>query len=283
MLTPECLCKNCNNYGRHAVKLNARGQRNAYLCNFHYYNAHDYFTENEIRLGTIKKNGFTYSQELESSFSNEKARIELMKNGYIPTEDSTVDIEYKSAITYGLNSLSKHCDSIQALIDNGDLSLKDTWEYTVGTHLHIGHIEYINPHTMQLMKRFYHELFLDLCKAMEKDYEKTEKLFGRYFGNWARKIKETTYCNEHTNFINMQHDYTVEFRLCKFINAKQYMTCVWFCRNIMETVIKNFIEHENKPIKDARRYKDRTSYLEHKAKVTSEKLVKMFESLEIEY
>lgn len=269
----KCQCAGCNNLGTVKVELARRGNRNAYMCEYHARREESYSTENNNRKGTVKKNGFTFSQELETSRSTEKARVELLASGYLPTSDCTVDVEYKSSITHGLNSLSKHCVTIEKLMQAGELEI----DSTCGTHLHVGHSEYINSVTMDYVRRFYHSLFIPLCEAMQAEPEKTETLFGRGLTGWAQPINEYTPAQEHKNFINTQHTYTLEFRACKFKNANQYMHVTMFCKDITATVINNFIKHFNDTDIDSTRYANMRQYRKHKADVTAKKLVKLFE------
>lgn len=273
----KCQCKGCNNIGTVAVPLSRRGNRQAYICQYHAEQLEAYSRENETRLGTIKANGFTFSQELETSYSDIIARIELLASGYLPTSDITVDCEYKSAITNGLNSLAKHCVTIDRLIENGNLSVEDTNGYEVGTHLHIGHSEHINRETINQLARFYHSLFVPLSKVMEANPQKTEALFGRGFGRWAQPVNEDSWAGAHANFINLEHAYTVEFRILKYRNANQYMKAVHFCKDVMTALINNFILHFDDEPKDKRRYPNMTAYRKHKAQTTANKLVKLFE------
>lgn len=276
-MLPKCQCKGCNNVGTVAVPLSRRGDRNAYICQYHAEQLEAYSRENMTRLGTIKANGFTFAQELETSFSDIVARMELLASGYLPTMDITVDCEYKSAITNGLNSLAKHCVTIDRLIANGNLSVADTSNYEVGTHLHIGHTDHIKPETIRYISRFYHSLFTPLSEAMKSDPQKTANLFGRYFGQWAQPINANSDPIAHSNFINLQHDYTIEFRILKYQNASQYMKAVHFCKDATITIINNFIVHFNDEPKDKRRYPTITAYRRHKAQTTAAKLVKLFE------
>ena len=81
---------------------------------------------------------------------------------------------------------------------------------------------------------------------------------------------------EHCNFVNLQHDFTIEFRACKFINANQYMTAVKFNRDVVNAIIENFIKHFNDEEFDTRRYSTIKEYRLHKAQVTAAKLVKLW-------
>lgn len=271
---PICICKNCGSIGSIRVDIDKRGGRNAYMCDFHARRLMGYSDENSTRSGDMKKHGFTFSIELETSFSDMKARGELLDFGFIPTSDCTVDIEYKSPIYQGLNAISKQATSIEKLMNVGCLSINST----CGTHFHVGHETLINPITMGYLKRFYHSIFVPLSDACTSNPERAARLFGRDLsGRWAMPIDAYTHPERHENFINLQHDFTIEFRACKFINAAQYMNCVKFCRDVTATVIENFIKHFNDEDFDRRRYADVTAYRKHKAQVTAAKIVKLFD------
>ena len=256
----------CNAVGRHAVKLAKRGMRNAFFCDYHFDNLEGYTAENMQEKGTEKKHGFTFATEFETSSSTKKARMELIDVGYVPTYDCTVDCEYKSPIYDGLNALSKHCATIDRLQNNGQLRIG----HECGTHFHVGHKEHINAETMEYIRRFYHSLFIPLCEEMKKDSEKTAKFWGRDFTGYAQPIDRNTWPKEHENFINTQHNPTLEFRLCKFVTADQYMNCAKFCRDVVNAVINNFVLHFNDECENE------TAYRTHKAQVTAQKIVKLY-------
>lgn len=272
MRQPICNCKNCNNIGIHPVTLFKRGNRQAFLCDFHFQHNEGYHTKNESKQGTDKQHGFTYGVEFETSYSTPKARIEFTDNGYLPTHDATVNCEYKSPIMKGLNQLAKHCVTFNRLIVEGELSVNED----CGTHLHIGG-EALTPEAMSYIKRFYHSLFVPLSNALNENDNACKYLFGRQLNYWSAPIYEGCDVENHRNFINMQHAHTIEFRACKFVNDKQYMQAVHFCDDIVKTVVTNFVEHFNEEPKDKRRYPTQTAYRKHKAQTTAKKLVKLFE------
>jgi len=268
----RCACKNCLNMGTVKTTAARRGERAVYMCDFHANRLLGYSTENDFRHGTEKVNPFTYGVELETSFSTEKARAEILLDGYLPTSDCTVNVEYKSPIYQGMNALTKHAVTFGRLIDAGELKIGDE----CGTHTHIGHKNMINAETIGYIRRFYNSLFVPLSEAMERNPEATERLFGRGFTYYASPINMETYATEHVNFINVQHNNTLEFRLVKFVNADQYMNAVRCCKAITEAVVNNFVEHFNDEPKDARRYPTIRDYRLHKAQVAAEKIVKIF-------
>lgn len=268
----KCMCKGCMNEGTNPVSIAKRGNRNGYVCNFHLYNMEGYNDENGYRHGSRKVNGFTFSVELETSYSDSKARGELLDFGFLPTSDCTVDVEYKSPIYEGLNAISKQCVSIERMMNERHMRI----DSDCGTHFHVGHVDGINPITMGYLKRFYHSLFLPLCETMKANPAETIAFWGRNFTYYADTINESSNPEGHCNFVNLQHDYTIEFRLAKFQNAEQYMNMVRFCKEVVNTVINNFIEHFNDEGIDSTRYSNMTEYRKHKAQVTANKIVKLY-------
>lgn len=270
----KCMCPNCNNIGTHKVQVFRRGaEGHGFMCDFHYHHLESYFAKNNNMQGKDKAHGLTIGVEFETSFSTEKARIEFLASGYLPTQDSTVDAEFKSPIMNGLNTLSKNCVTFERLISENHLEVN----HQCGTHLHIGHKTELTPANLEYIRRFYHSLFVPLSDVMRENPEKTKKLFGRELNYWANPINRNTDPRQHTNFINMQHDKTIEFRTCKFVNAKQYMNCAKFCVAVVEAVINNFVKHFDRTDFDTTRYANITEYRKHKARVTANKLVNLFE------
>ena len=269
---PKCIY--CNNVGTKRIQLKNRGNRNAYLCDTHAtsYGDESYYSENSTRRGDAG-HGFTFSLELEMHRPTTTMRAELESVDFMPTHDGTTDTEFKSPIYQSLNPLPKKFDTIEKLLRAGHGAITSA----DGTHFHVGHKDHINAMTISYLQRFYHSLFIPLCEAMKSNSDATVKLFGRDFTYYASPIDGFTSPTAHENFINLQHDYTIEYRLCKFKTASQYMNCVKFCKDATNTIIENFIKHFNDTDFDARRYKNATEYRKHKAQVTAKKLVKLFE------
>lgn len=277
---PTCMCNDCNAIGTIAIPVPDRGGRTGFMCEFHAYRELGYSRENSFRYGKRKVDPFTFSEEFETSRSTMVARGELMNFGFLPTEDSTVDVEYKSPIFEGLNAISKQCLSIEKLMRNGELVV----DQTCGTHFHVGHAEHITPKTMRYLRRFNNSLFIPLSTAIMANQEKSAKLFGRKPNRWAEPITMADPAGDyegwrmkHTAMFNLQHDYTIEFRQAKFVNAKQYMNMVKFAKACTNAIIENFIKHFMDTEWDTRRYPTRTAYRKHKADVTAQKLVALYE------
>lgn len=269
----------CTNIGTVRVSIAKRGGRNGYYCE-RCAMERGYSDENSIRVGVEKKNRFTFSLELETSRSTDKARGELLDFGFIPTYDSTVDVEYKSAIYEGLNAISKQCVSIEKLIAEGEMHIGEE----CGSHFHVGHRDFINPVTMRYLRRFNGSLFVPLSEAIMADPEKSARFFGREANYWAAPVtfddpsgNYEGFMMKHSVMFNLQHDYTVEFRQAKFVSAEQYMNLAKFARDVVNALISNFIEHFMDTEWDKNRYPTRTAYRKHKADVTAKKLVKLYE------
>lgn len=277
MATGRCVC--CGRLATNRLTLRNRGGRAAYLCDFHLEEEHSYSDENDKRRGKEKVNRFTYSWENETSHSTEKARIELMSMGFIPTSDSTVDVEYKSPIYNGLNAPIKQCVSIEDMLHSGDIRIGSN----CGSHFHVGHAEHINPETMRYIRRFYNTLFVPLSQAIAADPEKARKFWGRTFTYYASPITENTYSGNvpgyempHENFINLQHEYTIEFRLAKFVTAQQYQNVMRFCKDVVSCIINNFILHFNATDYNDSKFESITAYRKHQAEKTARKIVMLY-------
>lgn len=277
---PSCMCKNCNGIGTVKVPIAKRGARYGYMCERHARELESYNHENDFRMGNSKQHGFTFSKECEVSYATMKARGELLDFGFEATYDGTVAAEFKSPIYEGLNALSKQCESIEGLMASGDIRIGAE----CGTHFHCGHREYINGTTMKYLRRFNNSLFVPLSNAIMADTQKSARFFGRLPNTWAQPVTMNDpsgnyegYRMKHEAMFNLQHDYTIEFRQAKFVNAHQYMQVAKFARDCTNAIIENFIKHFMDTEWDTRRYPTRTDYRKHKADVTAQKLVKLYE------
>ena len=277
---PTCMCKDCNSIGTVKVPIAKRGNRFGYMCQEHARRLEGYSVENGYRSGVRKQAPFTFSMELEVSHASLKARGELIDFGFKATSDITVSAEYKSPIYEGLNAISKQCVSIEKLIVNADMRIGNE----CGTHFHVGHAEHINPATMRYLRRFNGSLFVPLSNAIMADPAKAARFFGRPVNSWCEPVTmadpsgDFPGCHmKHSAMFNLQHNYTIEFRQAKFVSAEQYMNVAKFARDCVNAIIENFIKHFMDTEWDTRRYEKRTDYRKHKAQVTAQKLVKLYE------
>jgi hypothetical protein len=228
----------------------------------------DYSTKNStIKKGDNKKSNeyFTFSYELEGRILNDGYLVLCNElNGFIPTLDCSVDIELKSPIYKSLNGLKKTLWTASNCID--------LTNYKCGQHIHIGHSTKINSYTMNYIRRFYHSLFVPLCERMQENENEYITFFGRPFNNYANSINMNTLL-EKMLFINVQKDNTIEFRLCKFNNVNQYYYLSEFGKDIIQTIINNFIEY----IQDYEGGYISKEKFKHKARLAGNKIVKVYE------
>ena len=258
------------------------------------------------------KHGLRFGPEVELSFSNAYARGLLFEYGCIPTHDGSLNpdernfrygydhsaCEYVSPIFEGKPTISKLCLTLEHLRVGGYIVANDS----CGTHLHVSMFNMRNKNGEQVymsyIRRFYHSLFVPLCKYMETRPEDVRNVFGRPFNpDYADRIDWGCNVADRYNFINVMNDSNIEFRLCKFDNGKQYQNLVHMCGEMVQCIVTNFCEHFDVDIAkvDAKRYykvnsdgepmrlangnriPSKTAYRKHKAEVTANKLIKIFQ------
>lgn len=275
-----CCCPNCTNIGVVSVSLWKRGGRPAMICAEHVRRLSGYHDENHVRRG-VETDGFTYSMELETDSSDIKAKAELFDVDFLATRDITCDIEFKSPIYMNLKAPVKHAVTIERLINEGHMVIGEG----CGTHFHVGHGTWITPITMRYLRRFYNSIFTPLSDEIMSDVEKSAKLFGRKPNRWCLPVtRHTTSGNlpggqmPHEIMFNLQHEYTVEFRQCKFKNAEQYRQCMNFCKDVTNILIEEFIKHfmDTDYPRPEGIESPRKAYRKHLADTTAQKMVDIY-------
>lgn len=272
-----------------------RGGRVAYMCPACMRNRY-YHTSNSQLQGKPKKSEVGVGNEIELAYHDDYARNILFEFGCIPTNDSSLHgartCEFVSGIQQGLNITSKMWATLEVLKEQGHIQVNDT----CGTHFHVsidsmkdkdGNMVY-----MDYIRRYYHSLFIPLATAMRNNPEKTKALFGRTFTGYARDINENSDPSIRYNFINVTNNSNIEFRLNRFTTAKQSQTVTKMEVEMVKCIVTNFCEHFQDGYEqiDARRYfkknhfertgeklPSKDAYRKHKAEVTANKLVKLFE------
>jgi hypothetical protein len=229
-------------------------------------NLNDYCDENDIRVGKGNADNITISVELESMGRSTSARAYLVKNHFLPTHDSTVDIEYKSPIYTSELPLAKIIGGIEYMNnnDNYDFSVNDE---NCGIHTHFGFSD--NHFNFTRLYEHYYDLFMPLNKVIDEiGREKRIEIFGRDFEHYNRKLNSEYYPDRHENWINIQHRYTLEIRMPRFVSAKQYMRFLKTFKKIFKTLNTYYIER---------------AHTEASAKKCAEKMVKVFKKEYSEY
>lgn len=187
-----------------------RGRRNLY----------DYGEENSTLVGTGNADNISISLELESMGISTHARAYLVSNGFIATSDSTVTIEYKSPIYTSEQALAKIIGGIEYMDTNESYDFKVN-DYNCGLHTHFGFID--NRYNFTRLYEDYKVLFEELNRIVYNlDNNDRKKIFGRTWGEYNDVI-DFDCPNRHENWINIQHSYSLEIRMPRFVSAVQYM------------------------------------------------------------
>ena len=144
----------------------------------------------------------------------------LERVGYCFEHDCTVrGGEAPSPKMQGLAHISK------VLQNNEDIFYAFT--ENTGAHIHT------TTSKIDAIRNNYHKLFIPFCSYLENHSEEwLEDTFGSSFRGYAEAIDEYTDPWEHTNFINVQHDNTIEFRLPRIRERHQFMNVLKFWREV---------------------------------------------------
>ena len=292
-ITAKCTCCGTVDYTANMVKTEMpnRGMAHAFMCRTCASRNRNYHTANNELQGVAKVNKTMCGVEWETAFTDEYARNIMFEYGFIPTHDCSIHsegngsrygydgntCEYVSGIMQGLNILSKFAVTAEKLIDEGHMKINNS----CGTHFHVS-IDSMkdasgNKTYMGYISRFYHSLFVPLSNAMKDNPEKTKAVFGRYFdSHYATAISTNSNARDRYNFINVTNNSNIEFRINRYVNAKQFQNLAKMEVEMVKAIVTNFCEHFNDSNIDNRRYENKTAYRKHKAQVTANKLVKIF-------
>lgn len=268
---PECRCKVKPVDGeRITTPSHVRGIT---LCDTHMdmINGIDSFTyshENTEHVGTRTKKGITTSFELESVRNTTTSLASLVIDlGFDATHDCTLyphGIEHKSRIFDSLQSATKTLGTIEHLNNIGAF---DTHDEKCGAHIHTGlYDNVIDFTTIYESIDEYMDVFGGLYAYLDAmPNAKMLQYFGRGFVNYARVIRkdgngyympehngkgknlhhdERIYTSDnisdyHKCVFNLQHTYSLEFRLPKFVNAEQYRKCIVAMQDVVACLYDN--------------------------------------------
>ena len=172
---------------------------------------HGYSTRNANVVG--KPTQMSFSFEFETN-KKEDELFELTKYGFIGCSDCSISgYEWKSCIFNNKKSFHAVCrkfDKFRTYVGK-----------TCGTHLHVG-----TPYK-QKIREYEKELFEPILKEMRENEKITKKFWGRFFNGYCQgyALPNTRYkC-----FNTLSSVETLEFRLLKFKNSKQYIRAADFC------------------------------------------------------
>lgn len=239
----ECGCFTSEDLGGRRVTLPSQ-QNGVWMCKDHrgLRNLNSYFDENDKVVGTPTSDGITCSCELEYMGRSTSARAYLVSNGFKITSDCTVDGEAKSPIYASLNSFSKVLGGIEFMNTSREYEF-DVHSDEVGLHTHFGYID--NRYNMINLSKYWESLTSPLNDVVSNGLTcfQREEIFGSDFRGFATRMRYNSYNDysmAHENWINLQHDKTIEFRLFRFTNAKDYAYQVKVFREIFKTMTSLF-------------------------------------------
>ena len=161
----------------------------------------------------------------EKSFYTFKYLIERAFN-VKEEDDCSVSGEFPTDKMEGGNKASK---MIRKLEKYGFFKFLD--DPRTGAHIHA----YCD--CVEVVRNWYNTLFVPLCRYLAGHSETwLFDRFGSDFRGYAEEIDESTPAGIHSNFVNTQHNHTLEFRLPRMRTAEQYITCLYFWRKVVWTL-----------------------------------------------
>ena len=210
-------------------KIESKNKGYRYICEDCTTRLYGYCDENHTLAHEEKVRQMTLSFEYEQGSRCLESNI-LYDYGFIPTSDCTVYVEWKSPIYRSLCGIQKQLRTMEEFDDT---------DYSCGTHLNVG-CNNREDVRIDLIRRHYNTLFLPLQAHMTQSAVNQNLIFGRQIGGqWARYI-DTNYCEDHCNWVNVQHNTHLELRVAKFINAEQYMALIRWWTETVEWIVKEF-------------------------------------------
>lgn len=210
-----------------------RGRGKRVFCNEHAISLERYHHSEALRadsVGTEKKTPLartTMGVEIEtdaSSVYDEKYlrfRGTLERSGFIFEDDCSIRTgEAPSPKMIGLATISA------ILRNNQDcIYMLDTPRTGAHTHVYCNDIYY--------MRRYYHSIFIPLCEWLSGHSDEwLVKNFGSSFRDYACQIDRYSRPTNHSNFVNAQHEHTLEFRLPRIREYRQFMKVLKFWREV---------------------------------------------------
>ncbi len=170
----------------------------------------EYTTKNSNEKG--KPTQMSFSFEFETN-KRDNELLELRKYDFIGCYDCSIGgMEFKSPIYNNRKSFHAICKKLD--------KFKNYVGRSCGTHLHVG------TKYKQKVMRFEHEIFGPILEEIRNDEKTTKKFWGRYFNHYCQS---QIGCSRYNTFNTRSSVETLEFRLLKFKNSKQYIKAADFC------------------------------------------------------
>ena len=228
----NCFCAKGEGYIRHI-----RGRGNRVVCARHKdFDGERYHGSGAMRkekIGTEKKSTLAKTTigiefEMEGMHENSEEflafRGALERAGFVLEHDGSLrdGMEAPSPICEGVKSLSALLHSAE---ERGETVLLQG--DNCGMHIHGQAVK------MPIYRNWYHTLFIPFCEWIEGQSDAfCNANFGGRFRDYACKINRYSNVFNHCNFVNMQHDNTIEWRIPRFVCATQTVVLLKFWRKV---------------------------------------------------
>ena len=233
----HCFVCGCTVEKQQGYRRLIRGRGMRVVCQYHANGVECYHGSEAYRIdkiGTSKKSSLaktTVGIEWEMEYLHddyEKAlavRGALERAGFCLENDGSLDDgwEAPSPKCEGIKSLSA---LIHSMAQRGeDIFLKGD---DCGMHIHA------QADDMETYRNWYHTLFIPFCEWIDAhDDDFCQANFGGKWRGYAHKISRDSMVRDHSNFVNMQHDHTIEWRTPRYVSACQTVILLKFWRKVM--------------------------------------------------
>ena len=220
-------------YANEGFRRMVRGRGYRIFCCDHADSLMSYHGSEVLRadsVGTTKKTPLartTVGVEIETDASDRhnakylRFRGTLERVGFVFESDCTVRTgEAPSPVMNGLATIS-------AILRNNQDVIDELFTDNTGAHVHVAcdDVSYI--------RRYYHSIFVPFCEYLESHSDEwLVENFGSSFRHYASRITRNTDAMNHSNVVNVQHGSTLEFRLPRIREYRQFVKVVKFWRMV---------------------------------------------------
>ena len=174
-------------------------------------NTQGYTMRNTESIGKTTQMSFSFEFETNKRVNE---LYELAKYGFIGCYDCSIQgNEWKSPIFNNKKSFHAICRKLD--------KFKNYVGKTCGTHLHVG-----TPYKYKI-NNYAREIFSPILEEMRSNESVTKKFWGRYFNHYCQGYQNSG--TRYNCFNTLSSVETLEFRLLKFKNSKQYIRAADFC------------------------------------------------------
>ena len=186
------------------------------------------------KVGTSKKSSLaktTVGIEWEMEHLHSDYEKALAVRGAL--ERAGFALEHDGSLRDGWEAPSPKCEGVKSLsslihsmaLRGEDVFLKGE---DCGMHIHA------QADNMDTYRNWYHTLFVPFCEWIDAhDEDFCQVNFGGKFRGYAHRITRDSNVYEHSNFVNMQHDNTIEWRIPRYVSACQTVVLLKFWRKVL--------------------------------------------------